>query len=190
MSDVRLIFITGATNAGKSTLIEGASKWRNVGVVSVGAMMRAKYHPSHFKGQANPAHTRAEALEMMMEGILQQIGAGLRTILVDGQPRDVDQLREIDSILWQRTDHVFECSFIHLFAPEIIRFTRALNRDRDDPHKLMLSYQRLRGDIPELYNVLTALLADRRDLIAVSSEDQRMIEPAIKFITDRSEPRA
>jgi cytidylate kinase len=146
-----IVYVIGATNAGKSTLMDAVKNDVTQGTVEVGKMMRAKYPPEHFAGQSNPAHTAVEAWQMYLDGIAQAEAAGKQAVWVDGQPRDMAQLAKVTATSDPRL-------FVHLWAPAEIREERARTRDAQDPAKLALSLTRLNGDLPALYNILTTLL--------------------------------
>lgn len=91
-------YIMGGTCSGKSTFLHYAKSKLGgaVGLIEVGKLLRAKYDPSYFQGQAAPAHTQQEAWELFaeaLEGYLKNDGVAL--VLVDGQPRDVPQAEGI-----------------------------------------------------------------------------------------------
>jgi predicted kinase len=146
-----IVYVIGATNAGKSTLMDAVRQDTTQGTIEVGKLMRAKYPPEHFAGQSNPAHTAAEAWQMYLDGLAAAEAAGKQAVWCDGQPRDMKQLLEVTSASTQRI-------FVHLWAPAEIREERARARDAADPAKLALSLERLNGDLPALYNILTTLL--------------------------------
>ncbi len=177
-----LIFVIGPTNAGKGTLLEAAKKTgqRRVGLVEVGKLMRAKYldpqsphyDPDHFKGQAAPKHTAVEAWQMMLDGVANCDASKNDIILVDGQPRDIEQC--------ERIHHQFEIgaginrgwtvAFAHVYAPEDLRRSRAEQRDANDPAKLALSRARLQGDLIMLYEVLTRLIQYKSKVITLHND--------------------
>ena len=159
MSAPTLIYLLGATNAGKSTFLQRAlAAVPRAHEVEVGKMMRAKYldpasphyQPDYFKGQAAPDHTEAEAWQMMLDGIA-AAPEGTEMILIDGQPRSVKQA------VAAATMPGHERMFLHLWAPRHVRQARAEARDKDSPEKLRLSLQRMDNDPPVLYEVLSVL---------------------------------
>lgn len=153
-SKTGLLFVIGPTNAGKSTFLQKAkAAWPEVGLVEVGKMMRAKYPPEHFQGQAAPAHTQVEALQMMMDGIKAAEAAGCPMALIDGQPRDMDQLK---LILGMRDKYMI--AFLHLWAPLEERERRARERDKDNPAKLELSLARMKNDPPMIYEIFSTVI--------------------------------
>lgn len=156
---MNLIFVIGATNAGKSTLIE-AAKHLGHGTVEVGKAMRAKHPPEYFNGQAAPEHTEIEAWNCLLEGLgAAQLAHTVKHALfsgerpgycfIDGQPRSLKQFHKV-----RRDFPHYQTTFLHLWAPNVEREIRARNRDKYDAAKLALSLARLNGDIPVLYDML------------------------------------
>lgn len=113
-------------------------------------MMRAKYPPEYFKGQGNPAHTQAEAWQMCLDSIAAQPKKKL--ILIDGQPRTMDQLPKTLAL-----NDAAHRAYVHLWAPTDIREARVTGRDQADPARLELARKRLHGDVPDIYNILSTL---------------------------------
>lgn len=157
--DPILVYVIGPTNAGKSTFLAHVGKFKHVGLVEVGKMMRAKYPPSHFAGQSNPAHTAAEAWQMYLDGVEAHKAAGKSGIYIDGQPRDTKQTLELLRVPYRNR------VFLHLWAPLEVRQARAEARDKDDPAKLELSRQRLVNDDPQVYNVVSRLEASHSERV-------------------------
>lgn len=151
MTISRLVFVMGPTNAGKSTLLDAARNLPDFGLIEVGKMMRAKYPPEHFKGQANPKHTAVEAWQMFTDSLAAHTAAGKEYVLVDGQPRDDEQCAAALALPNPKM-------FLNLWAPVAIREARARARDTD-PEKLALSLARLHGDLPKLYDLISLLNA-------------------------------
>ena len=147
-----LIFVIGATNAGKSTLLDTVRSYPGIGMIEVGKMMRAKYPPEHFAGHANPTHTQAEAWMMFGSRVIECAAEGCRVAFVDGQPRDITQCESILALPNPKC-------FLHLWAPIDVREERARKRDSEpgvpdvDNQKLQLALKRVIGDIPKLYDV-------------------------------------
>lgn len=150
-----IVFTVGPTNAGKSTLMDVAKATPRVGTVEVGRLMRAKYPPSHFKGEGAPKHTQVEAWQMMVDGIAASVAAGNAVTFVDGQPRDVQQANDI--VAQYVNNPLYEVFFLHLTCPEDIREQRRVARDGGDPEKDALSKARMVTDYRSLYNVFTRL---------------------------------
>lgn len=156
-----IVHLLGPTCAGKSTLINRllAIAPDVVGAVEVGKMLRAKYldpnsphyQPDYFKGQAAPTHTQAEAWSMYQEGVRRCADEGKKIILVDGQPRDTQQARDIIP-LWH-APHRSVYLLIH--AAEDVRAERAVRTRSGD--SLELAKKRLKNDYENCYNVMVEL---------------------------------
>jgi len=149
-----LFFVMGGTNVGKSTFLETVKKHypSETHLVEVGKILRAKYPPSHFQGQGNPAHTQNEAIELCFSGIRDGEAKGARFIFVDGQPRDAGQAKEI--MAFSDCSISRERAVIELVCPRKIREARATARDVDCPEKLRLALDRLDRDILAIHEVL------------------------------------
>jgi hypothetical protein len=164
-----LIFVIGATNAGKSTLLDSVRSYPGIGLVEVGKMMRAKYPPEHFAGQASPTHTAAEAWMMFGSRVIECAADGCRVAFVDGQPRDMTQCESILALPNPKL-------FLHLWAPIHVREERARKRDSDptvpdaENQKLQLALKRVIGDIPKLYDVTQRIRVAERGGRAVIFE--------------------
>lgn len=148
-----IVSIMGATCAGKTTFIDYCleSAPHNFAAVQVGKILRAKYPRSYFKGQNNPKHTAAEAWDLCEAGVQECIGQGVPVVLVDGQPRDRDQ---VDMFLnaWGTTPR----EFILFDAPLEERRRRAeASRSAEDLNEL--TAQRLTNDMISYFTVLTRL---------------------------------
>lgn len=156
-----IVHLMGPTCAGKSTLITRLLNIAPeiVGAVEVGKMMRAKYldpasphyQPDFFKGQAAPLHTQAEAWSMYQEGVNRCIEQGKRMVLVDGQPRDIQQARDVVG-LW-KSPH--RASYLMIHAAQEVRNERAAATRQGDA--LALALQRMEGDYKNCYVVLAEL---------------------------------
>lgn len=157
-----ILHLMGPTCAGKSTLISRLTTIAPdlVGAVEVGKMLRAKYGEDYFKGQAAPEHTQAEAWSMYLDGVKELAARKKRVILVDGQPRDITQARQIVG-LW-RSPHRAEFVLIH--ADHEVRAARA--RAGRSGASLTLAVQRLDNDYRNCYVVMTELLM-RNEVIRV-----------------------
>lgn len=153
MAKKYLFFVVGATNVGKSTFLSAirSALGKQVHLVEVGKWMRAKYPPEHFKGQAAPAHTQKEALEMLFGGIEKGREDGATIILVDGQPRDVEQSQTIKAKF--RDEMELNLGVLHLVCPREERERRARARDLS-PEAIQLSLDRMDRDILQLHEVL------------------------------------
>ena len=149
---MKLVFVIGPTNAGKSTLIEAAKLRPGYACVEVGKAMRAKYPPEYFKGQGAPKHTAVEAWNIMLDGVHAAESAGKAWCLIDGQPRDIQQC--LDALALP-----FDKKFLHLWAPKETLIDRVHRRDVADPERLKLSLARVDSDAAPLYEVTSMLQA-------------------------------
>ena len=101
-----VLHVLGATNAGKTTFLDQMSDLypRGVRKVEIGKRLRLKYldpgsphfDPDKFKGQSNPKETAEEAWKLYLELTHEAVTEpGVEIVLVDGQPRDVEQARKV-----------------------------------------------------------------------------------------------
>ena len=143
-----VLHLIGPTCAGKSSIIAEAVSLSpdRVRAVEVGKKMREKYPPEHFAGQAAPEHTQAEAWEWYIDGVRQAIRDGVPLVLVDGQPRDIRQARDIATADWR--DAV---RFLMVHAKEESRRQRAVQTRSGDSLELALA--RLSNDYRNAYVV-------------------------------------
>lgn len=164
-----LKFVIGSTGSGKSTFLQAAQIKLGdaVGLVEVGKLLRAKYGPDYFKGQAAPDHTEAEAWKMCVDTIEEHRKAGKQLILVDGQPRSMKQCRKVmeiffcpPSALVSRGSLFKHKGVVHIFAPTEVREERLRKRDAGNEAALNLSMARLKGDIHALFEVYSTLSAN------------------------------
>jgi adenylate kinase family enzyme len=143
-----IIYVVGATNTGKTTLLEKVKeKWPElVHLIQVGKILRSKYPPEYFEGQAAPSKTQEEAIQLVLDGI--KAGENKQFILVDGQPRDTTQADTLCQLPTFRDQIIIE-----LVAPREIRVKRA--EARDTGSKLELSLQRMDKDILCTHEVIS-----------------------------------
>jgi adenylate kinase family enzyme len=149
-----LVFVLGATNAGKSTFLEAIkTEYPSTFLVQLGKYFRSKYPPEYFQGQAAPASTQKEAMRVLFEQIALAETENFDHILVDGQPRDIEQAMEIQarakSMVPER-----DIFAIHLTAPKSVRESRAVARDTGSA--LALSLARMDNDVLCVYEVICA----------------------------------
>lgn len=157
--DMLLVFVMGPTCAGKSTLFDYVRKHApHIGLVEVGKMFRAKYPPSYFQGQAAPAHTREEAWQMCEGAIREHAAAGKLHVLVDGQPRSIDQ---VEACFTKLADFPRKL-FVYLDPGLEERTRRLVGRFKlpEEQEAFELGRQRLTNDI-STYEVVLAELARR-----------------------------
>jgi deoxyadenosine/deoxycytidine kinase len=168
----------GPTCAGKSTLMQ-VLKQRlpdKIGLVEVGKELRAKYPPSYFAGQNNPAHTAAEAWDLCVAGIKREGDAGRTHILIDGQPRDVPQVRKCLNDFPGQPKR-----FVLLTADLEVRRQRAIQGRGNDPENLELAMKRLTNDMIAYYAVLAELLlrgafVDTYDTSGIENTEEAITE--------------
>lgn len=147
-----IVHLMGPTCAGKSTLINRLlAISADVGAVEVGKMLRAKYGEAYFKGQAAPQHTQGEAWQMYQDGVKAKIAEGKKIILVDGQPRDIQQARDIVG-LWHAPHRAV---YLLIHASEEVRAQRAVASRTGD--NLELAKARLKNDYENCYKVMVEL---------------------------------
>jgi adenylate kinase family enzyme len=178
----KVIFIMGPTNVGKTYFISEMQKSFNIYPVMIGKILRAKYPPDYFDGQAAPAKTDNEAWNIMIEEIKKAHDQGM-TPLVDGQPRNQQQLdwvfEKLSKELFGAECPLGYCSAIHLWAPREERVKRAQARDID-PKALELSMQRMDGDVFTLYDLWLQIEKSEIETTVLSSSD---FNEAAKFIS-------
>lgn len=175
-----LLFCIGPTGAGKSRFLAGIKNVCGdaVHLVEVGKALRAKYPPSYFEGQAAPTKTAAEAWQLCQDGISAGIAAGKPAILIDGQPRSMEQVIRICHT-YSNAD-LYGLHFIHLCAPPAVRAARLAERDTGDA--LELAKARLIGDVAPLYENLSELLSLKCNVITVNTERQDPVEELLPWI--------
>jgi predicted kinase len=158
---VGIFFIMGTTCAGKSTFLDDTlEKYKDdIGVVQVGKLLRAKYPPEYFEGQAAPEKTKIEAWNICYNTTNELVEEGKSIILIDGQPRDEEQT-ELCINNWNESQ--FKKHFILLDAPLVERKSRLADRfDKEDPDylgNLKLAQDRLEGDAKNYFYVLKTLI--------------------------------
>lgn len=149
------IHLIGPTCAGKSTLIRAALQHapNDVGTIEVGKLLRAKYGPAYFKGQAAPEHTQDEAWALYRSGIQEHIEKKTRLVFIDGQPRDIKQCHGISQLY---EENVFNpqnrCMFLVVHADETKRIERAKSTRTGDDLELALA--RITNDYRNSYIAL------------------------------------
>lgn len=153
-SSSAIVHLMGPTCAGKSTLISRMVEIapEKVHAVEVGKMLRAKYGEKHFAGQAAPAHTQGEAWQMYVNGVKEGISKKKTVILVDGQPRDSMQAKDILG-LWKAPHRA---AFVMVTADHVERERRA-RVARAPGANLDLAIARLENDYKNCYTVLSVL---------------------------------
>lgn len=157
--------IMGATGSGKSTFLHKARELIGAHTVEVGKMLRAKYPPEYFEGSAAPTKTAKEAWNMCVQGI--KAGKD-KIILVDGQPRDVQQARNMMKTFPEAKYILFNC-------PTEERMYRLNNRDSGAA--LELAKARLEGDYVTMFPVIAELLSCGKEIMVFNSgpDDPRLL---------------
>lgn len=154
-----IVFVLGETNAGKSTLIDRMEKSGFYYAVLIGRILRAKYPPEYFEGQAAPAKTDTDAWSIMVEEI-NKAHNSCKTPVVDGQPRNNVQYGWCDKYYFSNKE--YDCKFIKLWASREERIRRAKARDSDES-KLKLSMQRMDSDTIILSDIVSKLQSSFND---------------------------
>lgn len=156
---MQVSYIMGPTCVGKSTLINlirehGGDAVRSI---EVGKMLREKYPPEHFAGQNNPKHTASEAWGLFLQGLADaRDDPQCKLVLVDGQPRDRPQARDILRLDLD-TYGIEQQLFVVLDASVEVRENRA--RATRDPHEFeTLTKPRLTNDMLAYYEVLMEMM--------------------------------
>lgn len=149
-----IIFIMGATCAGKSTMILYAKEQYpfDFAAIEVGKIFREKYPPGYFKGQDSPEHTKKEASDLLVGLVDQEIMRRVPFVIVDGQPRDIDQV-ELCLKQWPGIPKHFV--LLHASLKERERRAR-LYRSGDDLEQLAIP--RLTNDMISCYSVMVELM--------------------------------
>lgn len=155
-----ILHIMGPTCAGKSTIIDQLQLLSDkVYTVQIGRMLRLKYGEAYFKGHGSPEHTREEALKMYFELIEEGISHDKKLILVDGQPRDVGQAKEMTKHWVGHHD----AAYLLVTASHEERERRAKAGRKPGPD-LDLAISRLTNDYQSVYSVLVELIAQGVDI--------------------------
>lgn len=148
-----IIHLMGTTCAGKTTVIDKmVALSPSVRAIQIGKLLRAKYGEGYFNGQSNPAHTASEAYEIYIESVQKAIDDGMEMILIDGQPRDLQQAKDMTK-LWKGHN----VQYFLLNAEHHIREERARTGRTPGP-SLDLAVARLTNDYKDNFVVLAYLL--------------------------------
>lgn len=158
----------GPTCAGKSTLLKRLAQLGGdkVGTVEIGKLLRAKYGEAYFQGQAAPAQTAAEALQLYLDTIKQHIADGKRLVIVDGQPRDLEQAKVMINAWYPQHRSVY--MLVH--ASHEDREARA-RAGREPGPNLDLALARLNNDYKNNYTVMTYLIEHDVKIHVVNTSD-------------------
>ena len=89
----RITYVLGTTCVGKSTLIEKAAEYsKDVHIIQVGKELRRRHPPEYFQGKGAMDFTEHEVEEIFSEEVHKAAMLGKCEILVDGNPRSIEQL--------------------------------------------------------------------------------------------------
>lgn len=167
MKNTTLLCIMGPTNVGKTYMLNYAKNtYDSCHIISVGKILRKKYHPSVFKGKQAPSNMTEEAKKLMVDGIIEGINRNKKLILVDGQPREMPQIEAIfDNFINGKYSNQLYVHFVILHCDDEVRMQRLMKRDKD-PSLLELSKKRFKNDVKEIEKLLDEIKnRDCEDLI-------------------------
>jgi dephospho-CoA kinase len=153
---MRLVCLMGGTNSGKTTLLDALDGSGFFQPIFVGRILRKKYPPEFFQGQAAPEKTRKEAWQLVYDGIAHAESIGKVPVL-DGQPRGVEELEVFYEILQRHCILFSEVRVVSLFVDERTAYARAMRRDADNPGALALSLERMKTEAATLTKVVACL---------------------------------
>jgi energy-coupling factor transporter ATP-binding protein EcfA2 len=174
-----LIFVMGPTCSGKSTLLQIASQMSpSVGLVEVGKMLRAKYPPSHFAGQCNPAHTAGEAWDLCRSEVDRLTEGRKGIILVDGQPRDRHHVEKIYEHFVRKGK--YKVRFI-LVDAELAERERRARASRSGEDLETLAIPRLTNDMISNYTVMVEIIKQGGSIEVFDSTNMKHMSPSDMF---------
>lgn len=173
----RLVFVMGCTGSGKSTFLnklktEYSDKH---GYVEVGKILRAKYPPEFFNGQAAPKHTQDEAWNLCHESVKKNFNKSFT--FIDGQPRSVDQVDNIFRFF--KTEYTKYWLFLD--ASIEVRRKRIQEKYLNDSASLDLGLQRVTNDIISYHPVLLKLANKPVYIQKVNTEDQFWLDQWVQY---------
>jgi predicted kinase len=150
--------IMGACYTGTTTLLAKCKQEEPslFGLVEVGKLLRAKYGEDHFKGQAAPDHTEQEAWDLGEREMNARIREGHKVILVDGQPRRINQFQKMVNYV---AAHEYPIIYTVLYAPLDERKERAIKRDGGDEARTRLGNARLTDDMVKQHDLLLMMMS-------------------------------
>lgn len=162
-----VVFVVGPTCAGKSTFLGLAKEalGDRAHLIEIGKAMRAKYPPQHFQGDGAPAHTQAEAMQMLQDGLAVGLAdEKVGIVFVDGQPRCADQLAfaAAGGEGWMPV-------FLHLTAEHGVLFKRGIARSGEDVDAMDLVRSRIVKDRLALYDLLPGMFASGAPFLSVDT---------------------
>jgi adenylate kinase family enzyme len=151
-----ILHLIGANGTGKTALLRYLELRPDLfGCIAVGQILRARHGDGFFKGQAAPEHTKAEAMEIYLKFVQDQLWARRPVIVVDGQPRAIDQVRIIDEYFRGRNDVHLEFFLMH--ADHATRERRVWGRDILNKDAYALAMARLDNDYRMVYEQMIEL---------------------------------
>lgn len=148
-----MVYVMGTTNVGKTTFLgESQKKGRRhiFGTIMVGKEMRRRYPPEHFKGLGAMESTEQEAMDIFHEQLNDCKAAGKEIILVDGQPRTLNQVA--------MTEALPKRLYLFLTEEEDTIKERMVERAAGNQAELDMSISRFGNDKKMLYDVLMCLI--------------------------------
>lgn len=110
---IPVIFLMGSTCSGKGTFCEFAKKTlgRDVATIGIGAEMRKRFPPEHFKGLAAMPETESVVWEIFDAQWAEALKSGAKMIIVDGQPRLPSQVEKC--LTYQQPYMAFRFVLLH-----------------------------------------------------------------------------
>jgi adenylate kinase family enzyme len=148
-----VLHLLGNNGVGKTT-IQREMVLRHhprVAAISVGQVLRNRYPPGYFDGQAAPQKTEAEALKIYQEFVWKAFEDCADLIIIDGQPRKASQVQIVDA-----SEPRLQKDYLLLHASHEDRAHRLSARDVD-PEAVRLSMARLDNDYRNQYEVMIEL---------------------------------
>lgn len=152
-----ILHLMGANGTGKTALLRYLEQKapKLFACVAVGQILRARHGDGFFKGLAAPEHTKVEAMGIYMDFIHDSIRAEVPVIVIDGQPRAIDQVRIIHEKFANRNDVALEFFLMH--ADHGTRRDRVLARDMHNEAAYELASARLDNDYRMMYEQMIEL---------------------------------
>jgi hypothetical protein len=114
-----------------------------------------------------PAHTQTEAWELLISGISEHRSAGRKLILVDGQPRDLEQAKKFVAMVREDQNALVLPVLLHASAE--IREKRCRGRSQSEA-ELDLCLRRLVNDPSPTLDVLAFLAFHGIETLYVTSD--------------------
>jgi|GEM_PF-4436819 len=150
-----ILHLLGGNGVGKTTLMNTMKNtYKDVHGFSTGQILRKRYSPEYFQGQAAPESTEAEALEIYKEQIRDAtfLNPETKLIISDGQPRKASQVNIVTGIF-----PMHQRDFLLMHLPHEMRKHRLSVRDQHDDAALDLAMERLNGDYRNTYECMIEL---------------------------------